>query len=226
MTAPNPTGDSENIKLCACGCGTPVTRGRYVSGHSLRCYVKTEEHIRKIVECNLRRADAKRNASHKRCPHCRQVKPRDEFGLRTSGVLRSLCRLCSAKKRQERTKSTDPQKLKEQSRRNGLYVSHGIREEDYRDLLSKQDGRCAICGADRPGVDTNSSRVHLYVDHDHSTGEIRGLLCSRCNFGIGYFRDDPGLLLKATEYLRNSRTGKYSVCRRRRGGARKKKGEL
>ncbi len=42
---------------------------------------------------------------------------------------------------------------------------------------------------------------HLYIDHDHATGEVRGMLCRRCNFGLGWFDDDPNKVLGAMEYL-------------------------
>jgi hypothetical protein len=58
-----------------------------------------------------------------------------------------------------------------------------------------QDGRCAIC---RKKPQTGR---RLSVDHDHKTGEVRGLLCTLCNQGLGYFKDDPGRLGAALEYL-------------------------
>lgn len=71
-------------------------------------------------------------------------------------------------------------------------------------MLAEQDGRCAICGEppDPNGVRA-SSRLH--VDHDHTTGENRSLLCTRCNQGLGYFRDDPDLIEAAARYIRNHR---------------------
>lgn len=57
-----------------------------------------------------------------------------------------------------------------------------------------QDHRCAICR------DTRGQR-RLHVDHDHATGEFRGMLCHRCNQGLGQFRDNPALLLEAITYL-------------------------
>lgn len=68
---------------------------------------------------------------------------------------------------------------------------YGLTPEQFDDLKKKQEDRCAICGDPAP----------LSVDHDHQTNEVRGLLCRKCNWGLGQFRDDPALLLKAAEYL-------------------------
>lgn len=63
-------------------------------------------------------------------------------------------------------------------------------------MLAAQKGCCAVCGADSPGEkDWN-------IDHDHKTGALRGLLCCRCNPGLGNFRDSPDLLERAAAYLR------------------------
>lgn len=73
--------------------------------------------------------------------------------------------------------------------------------EDYEALLVAQGYRCAICGTER-----GNGRGHrLNVDHDHGTGMIRGLLCSKCNSAIGYFADSPKRLRKAAAYLENWR---------------------
>lgn len=68
--------------------------------------------------------------------------------------------------------------------------------EEYDRMVKEQRGKCAICGQEQ----TTKSR--LFVDHDHNTGKVRGLLCDCCNFGIGHFQDDPLLLEIAIEYLR------------------------
>jgi len=72
-----------------------------------------------------------------------------------------------------------------------------LTEDEYIDLLAFQNGRCAICG--RP-----PKNRRLNVDHDHRTGEVRGLLCHRCNRGLVWFGDDPGFLRWAAEYLYNA----------------------
>lgn len=70
---------------------------------------------------------------------------------------------------------------------------YGITENDYQKMLAEQKGVCKICGVEET--------VNLSVDHCHTTGTVRGLLCKKCNVGIGYFKDNPDTLAKAIEYL-------------------------
>ena len=67
---------------------------------------------------------------------------------------------------------------------------HGLSPAEREALIEEVGGVCAICGDEG-----------TQVDHCHSTGEIRGVLCRKCNMGIGHFRDNPALLLSAVEYL-------------------------
>lgn len=62
-------------------------------------------------------------------------------------------------------------------------------------MLVDQNGACAICG----GVNKDGRK--LFVDHDHATGQVRGLLCNLCNRGIGNMRDSIKLLRAAADYL-------------------------
>jgi len=84
---------------------------------------------------------------------------------------------------------------------------HRIRElgttpEVIEDMLSLQEGGCAICGG-QPGI--QSGRVtNFHIDHCHSSGRVRGLLCGPCNVGIGMLKDSPQILLKAVSYLLKS----------------------
>lgn len=72
--------------------------------------------------------------------------------------------------------------------------NYGLTVEDYQKMIESQDSRCAICGLQSD---------NLFVDHCHSSGKVRGLLCRHCNFGLGFFRDDSEVLAKAIGYLRN-----------------------
>lgn len=74
-----------------------------------------------------------------------------------------------------------------------LRSRYGISKSDYLDLLESQNYSCAICGS--------AATKTLDVDHDHTTGKVRGLLCNNCNRGIGHLKDSPQILLKAVEYL-------------------------
>lgn len=76
-----------------------------------------------------------------------------------------------------------------------LLVHNETRFFDYDALLLFQDGVCAICRK------KDSFGQRLAVDHDHSTDLIRGLLCRKCNTGIGQFDDDPSRLIVAADYL-------------------------
>lgn len=74
----------------------------------------------------------------------------------------------------------------------GRKYRHGITQAEWDAMVLAQEGRCAICEA------TNGD---LRIDHDHTTGVIRGLLCDLCNRGIGYLRDNPDHLRRAATYL-------------------------
>jgi Recombination endonuclease VII len=76
-----------------------------------------------------------------------------------------------------------------------LRSRYGISSEEYNKIFKQQGGVCIICGLP-------PRKRSLHVDHNHETGEIRGLLCHLCNVGLGHFRDNPDLLERAANYLR------------------------
>jgi hypothetical protein len=77
---------------------------------------------------------------------------------------------------------------------------HGLTRADYDQMLAAQDGRCAICRSA-----TTQGRGRWHIDHDHVTGQVRGLLCNNCNMGIGYFGDDPEVMTAAAKYVARHR---------------------
>ncbi len=79
-----------------------------------------------------------------------------------------------------------------------LRDNYGIPIGTYATMFTDQNGKCGICGTTEPQR-INAKR--LAVDHCHDTGRIRGLLCHRCNSGIGYFNHDQKLLQAAIDYL-------------------------
>ena len=93
---------------------------------------------------------------------------------------------------------------KEQIRDQGLQKKYGITLADYEDMLEAQDGHCAIC----PKTPAEEHHSVLHVDHNHETGEVRGLLCNSCNKGLGHLGDSTEILTSALQYL--LKKGSYS----------------
>lgn len=96
--------------------------------------------------------------------------------------------------RQREARTAYPDRHRTYDRRSDLRKKYGIELEEYEAMLAAQGGVCAICAA------TPNDR-RLAVDHCHVTGKVRGLLCSSCNIGIGYFRDSAEALAAAIKYL-------------------------
>jgi uncharacterized protein YmfQ (DUF2313 family) len=93
------------------------------------------------------------------------------------------------------------QKAKDTSFAWRLKSTFGITVEEYRALFKAQGGVCAICNTDTP------TGYNWHVDHCHTTGKVRGILCSKCNQGLGLFNDKENLLERAASYLRQARVG-------------------
>ena len=101
---------------------------------------------------------------------------------------------------------TTPRKYNpEANRRQKLKSTYGLSWEEYTSLYNQQEGKCQICHSFLD-FDSTLKAEKPFVDHNHTTGEVRGLLCCRCNFGLGQFKDSPYLLESAINYLK-----KYNV---------------
>lgn len=85
---------------------------------------------------------------------------------------------------------------KQYQRKYSLKKRYDLTIEDYNRMLISQEYKCKICGTTDTG-----SRTNFAVDHDHTTGDVRGLLCDRCNHGLGNFKDNVEFLKQAIEYL-------------------------
>ena len=115
-------------------------------------------------------------AKWRRCRGCEKVleATKDNFYHKKD----YLCKACAKKKSTRITRET----------------KFDVSQAKYDIMLDKQNGVCLICG-EPPG------KKSLAVDHDHTSGEVRGLLCTSCNRGLGYFRDDVDILKQAITYL-------------------------
>lgn len=87
--------------------------------------------------------------------------------------------------------------LRQLHRESHLRRVYGISIEEYDEMYTRQSGKCKICHGKFEGTPN--------VDHDHATGEVRGLLCGKCNAGIGYFSENVTWLARAIEYLNDFR---------------------
>jgi hypothetical protein len=161
----------------------------------------------------------------KHCRICGELKPFDDF-YRATGMRdgrRNECKPCfqadrkakynsaEAVARVKRWQEQNPERLaayqaeyrnrpeRKRAMRDLYYRRNfGVTADDVDALLAGQGGRCAICG----GTPTRAEGWH--VDYDHVTGRIRGVLCQRCNHGIGLLDEDPARLRAAADYLESA----------------------
>jgi hypothetical protein len=146
----------------------------------------------------------------KLCKTCSIIFPISNFGTDNRAKDKHLaeCKTCtSLRKKANYAKNPEiyrghRRKFREQNlildrRRNfghSIKRLYGITLDIYDAMMIAQGGCCAICS-------TSLDEGHLHVDHDHETGEVRGLLCRSCNIGIGVFKENKTLLLLAIDYL-------------------------
>lgn len=134
------------------------------------------------------------------CTTCTIEQNIDQFGKyknRDKEYRRCTCHSCRNKYQAKRYLNFPEvkERMKKTARENGLKRQYNLTEEDYNKMFKDQNGRCKVC--------KNPSDKTLNVDHCHTTGKIRGLLCWNCNMGIGYFKDNTEYLTNAINYLKN-----------------------
>lgn len=155
------------------GCG----RGRRTLGLCAAHYLQSF-HGKELTPIRNRPDTVARDAQgRKQCTVCTDWLPTDRFyrHAKTRDGLTTKCIGCT--------------------RSDALRRGYGIVLDQYAEMLTSQNGVCAICG----GVNRDGRK--LFVDHDHGTGKVRGLLCNLCNRGIGNLRDSVDLLEAAIRYL-------------------------
>jgi hypothetical protein len=158
----------------------------------------------------------------KRCKKCGEAKPLDAF-YRDSvarDAHRPECKNCTSARRkawyqanrereiarvvawQQRNRERYNAKLRayrranpEVGRADHLNRAFGLTLDEFERLLAAQSGGCAICGSRSRG------NISLHVDHDHESGLVRGLLCVRCNNGLGQFKESFRLMSRAADYV-------------------------
>ena len=223
------SNDSHALCLCGCGSLAPIAtstcskRGyvkgkprRFVSGHNMS--VKKDigpRPIQKIcVKCGIEKPVSefgkKSDYAHgldARCYQCVRLKAaefRKTHRAQVSKWEKDYWKRKGKESQREKWKAYSPVY---RTRRHELYVKnkeeivhksrqkrYGLSRSEYSAMMQKQQGTCAIC-------ERCFDNLKVYIDHDHATNRVRGLLCLQCNASLGNMRDDIRLLRRAVEYL-------------------------
>lgn len=124
----------------------------------------------------------------KKCGKCKEVKDISCFGIdkHTRFGIANSCKECISLDRKGTNKFT------------ALKSRYGVTAAKYNELLTIQKYKCLICSTSLLKLDNR----HIHLDHCHTTGKVRGILCSYCNLGLGNFKDQIELLQNAISYLK------------------------
>jgi hypothetical protein len=206
-------------KVCRL-CRKELPLAKFVFHATRADYMSSECRVCRLAQASIRLAQKKEQSGckvmpdSKTCKVCGLVKPIDNFNTHygNKDLHRHECRDCQKVNQQKhyplvrdamnaknREKRHDPV---EQLKRHHQHVKRkfGISRDGYEKMLLSQNGKCAICGTENPSRNGKAVK-NFAVDHNHTTGQVRSLLCTPCNQGIGHFLDSPNLLRTAATYL-------------------------
>ena len=135
----------------------------------------------------------------KQCNHCLGTKSVTEFYKNKANRdgLQKRCIPCQRKATAASKAKVGSEVTQQRQHETQLRRKYGISVEQYKEMFTAQQGQCAICGTTDPG----HTRTNFCVDHCHSSGKVRGLLCNSCNTAIGKFNVDIERIHKAIAYL-------------------------
>jgi hypothetical protein len=171
---------------------------------------KTKRQFVKTKNLTSKKAMMAIEKGMKHCSYCVTIKGVEEFHL-SKGVLSSCCKKCNKVRQTDRNHRAEVRKGRTRHYRDNidgytckvLQKRYGITLEQYNQKLTQQHGQCFICGRT-----SKENKKALAVDHDHETGEVRDLLCAKCNLAIGCIEERVDLCDKIKSYLiRHSEDG-------------------
>ena len=188
--------------ICLCGCGLKTAiadrsrKNRALKGHPLNYIVGHSSHRRVRFG----------QPGTIWCARCKAFKDKNDFDKcsRKNNNRQSICKVCSGEVAKLYRK-THRAELTAITRKANLKKNYGMTPEDYLKMFNVQRGLCSICRELEKSVYKGRPR-RLAVDHDHLTGKIRSLLCSRCNTAVGVLNDNPVLLRAAADYIEKHRS--------------------
>lgn len=176
--------------------------------------IKTQDSVTRIcVKCNQEKSTGHFVGGRTKCRQCKNAETSERYYSDAETMQRKK-RIAKTNYRTNRehklsyakeylSKNRDAVNAKKRDdyrnrgRNNWLQKEYGISEDEFENLLKSQNGRCAICGTDSPG----GSRKMWNVDHDHKSGNVRGLLCWNCNSAIGLLKDDCNIIMAAARHV-------------------------
>ncbi len=134
----------------------------------------------------------------KTCPECGEEKPTDDFYFQ-----RRACKPC-VREHQRRFRDSQP----DYNHSRNLQRRYGLSVDEYQTLLANQNFACPICEVEISNTIEYKGKRPVAVDHNHETGDVRGILCSMCNLMLGHARENTSILYRAIVYL--SERGAYA----------------
>lgn len=143
------------------------------------------------------------HADKKECSCCNKILPISEYWKKSqprkdgSFGFRPRCKTCDTKYKLDIYHNKGGKELQKIRAFKALLQGYGITEEFYEQERIKQNYCCIICEEH----ERMQPHGRLHIDHDHVTGKYRGLLCNKCNTGLGMFKDNTTLLFKAATYI-------------------------
>lgn len=190
LPAPSLEGSGPTRRCSRCRRSKPLTA---FSRDNYKCYPCTTAYKRELDSL------VESDTTPKDCMRCGTVKPANEM----SRGHRGLCRDCwNTWQREYRAKRKA--EGHDVNRATELRARYGMTLTQYAELLASQNGCCAICASTEAMVNPTKRKYSLAVDHDESTGRVRGILCTNCNQGLGKFKHDVKLFAAAIEYLQKA----------------------
>lgn len=189
----NPTG-FENTTLskeCKC-CGKEFFKGKEAKSRwDIKKYCSPECRKKSMIGINT-------NKTHCRFGHHLWIPENISEWVDKKGNIRRVCKLC--KRDNFINRDGIKETVKTYNRRFALKNTYGLSIDEYNGMIKNQDGKCKICGVRAEDVSRG-----LSVDHCHETGKIRGILCHKCNSGLGFFNDDEELVERGLNYLKENK---------------------
>lgn len=163
-------------------------------GHQTFCKKCQLDYQRKRFNCIPRRIV---KDGYKYCPGCELELPINMFGLSVSrgDSLTDYCKICKHNRYMNPTLEKN-----HANRATNIRAKYNLSWEQYTDTFAEQNGKCAICNTNMY-LNAKDRNKTACIDHKHETGKVRGLLCGKCNRGLGNFEDDKELLQNAITYL-------------------------